>query len=164
MERLMPLSDSILTRLRHQHEALSELIDGLTEEELKRRVNPDKWSAFEHIAHLAAYQQAFIGRLKKVASEPTPSFERYVAENDPVFTQYLNYPLKNVLDLISVSAKQITVKLTVTFNDTNLHLTGLHPRYGRLTIPQWTQFFLLHEAHHLFTIFMLTQDLRAVRK
>ena len=159
----MPLSDSILTRLRHQHEALPELIHGLTETTLKHRVNPDKWSAFEHIAHLAAYQAMFVGRLERLATEPTPSFQRYVAENDPGFPQYLNYNLKTLLELISISATQITVKLT-NLKEPDLLRTGLHPRYGELTIPQWVQFFLLHEAHHLFTIFMLTQDLRAARK
>ena len=159
----MPLSASILTRLRHQHEAIPELIGDLTEEELKRRVNPDKWSAFEHIAHLAAYQPMFIGRLERLASEPTPSFERYVAENDPQFADCVNTPLNKLLERISISATQITTKLTGAFNDAGLLRTGLHPRYGQLTVMQWTQFYLLHEAHHLFTIFMLTQDLRAAR-
>jgi hypothetical protein len=156
MERLMPLSASILTRLRHQHEALPELIGALTEEELKQRVNPDKWSAFEHIAHLAAYQPAFIGRLERIAAEPTPSFGRYVAENDPQFPYYLNLSLKELLELIAGRASQITDKLTI-LNERDLLRTGLHPKYGQLTVVEWTQFFLLHEAHHLFTIFMLTR-------
>jgi len=163
MERLMPLSPSILTRLRHQHEALPELIHDLTEEELKYRVNPDKWSAFEHIAHLAAYQPAFIGRLERIAVEPMPSFERYVAEKDPAFPDYVNTPLQILLRSISARAGEIIGKLT-DLNEAGLLRTGLHPRYGQLTVMQWTQFFLLHEAHHLFTIFMLTQDLRAAGK
>lgn len=156
----MPLSVSILTRLRHQHEALPELIGDLSEEELKRRINPDKWSAFENIAHLAAYQAAFIDRLKKIVAGPTPTFQRYVAEKDPGFPNYLHMPLETLLHLIPEKAAQITAWLT-DLKETDLLLRGLHPRYGALTIPQWTQFFLLHEAHHLYTIFMLTQDLRA---
>lgn len=156
----MPLSSSILTRLRHQHEALTELIEGLTEQQLKQRINPDKWSAFENIAHLAAYQPMFISRLEKIAAYDVPSFERYVAEQDPEFTDYLNTPLKTLLKFISIRATQITVKLT-NLNEAALLRTALHPKYGRLTIPQWVQFYLLHEAHHLYTIFMLTQELRA---
>lgn len=159
----MPLSVSILTRLRHQHEALVELIDSLTEEELKRRINPDKWSAFENIAHLGAYQTMFIGRLERLAAESTPSFERYVAENDPEFPEYLNTPLQTLLQFIPVRAAEITARLT-SLKEPDLLRTGVHSRYGKLTIPQWTQFFLLHEAHHLYTIFMLTQDLHTARK
>ncbi|HVW61879.1 MAG TPA: DinB family protein [Puia sp.] len=163
MERLMPLSGSIFTRLRHQHEALPELIRDLSEEELKLRTDPGKWSAFENIAHLAAYQPAFIDRLKKIIAGPTPVFQRYVAEKDPGFPNYLHMPLETLLHLIPAKAAQITACLT-GLKETDLPLTGVHPRYGTLTIPQWTQFFLLHEAHHLYTIFMLTQDLRAARK
>ena len=160
----MPLSPSILTRLKHQHEALPELISGLTEQQLRQRINPDKWSAFENIAHLAAYQPMFLVRLERIAAEDAPSFgptfERYVAEKDPLFPDYLNISLPSLLDLMAATAAQITTRLT-SLNDTDLLRTGLHPRYGKLTVPQWTQFYLLHEAHHLFTIFMLTQDLRA---
>jgi len=156
----MPLSPSILTRLQHQHEALPELIEGFTEQQLRQRINPDKWSAFENIAHLAAYQPMFLTRLERIAAEDAPTFERYVAEKDPLFPDYLNIPLQSLLDLISTRAEQITAKLT-SFDEAGLLRVALHPKYGRLTVPQWTQFYLLHEAHHLFTIFILTRDLRA---
>jgi hypothetical protein len=159
MVRLMPLSPSILTRLKHQHEAISELIAGLSEQQLRHRVHPDKWSVFENIAHLAAYQSMFIGRLDNIAAQDAPSFDRYVAEKDPAFPDYLNTPLKDLLQLIPDKAAQITIRLT-TLNEAGLLRVGIHPKNGRLTIPQWAQFYLLHEAHHLYTIFMLTQELR----
>ena len=37
--------------------------------------------------------------------------------------------------------------------------TGVHKKYGVLTITEWTEFFLLHEAHHIFTIFQLRHDI-----
>jgi hypothetical protein len=162
MERLMPLSASISTRLRHQHESLPEIIRGLTETALRQRINPEKWSAFEHIAHLAAYQPVFISRLEKIAATTAPSFERYVAEKDPQFPACLDQPLADLMDLISTQAAQINTILAHT-NEPGLRRTGLHPKYGLLTVTQWTEFFLLHEAHHLFTIFMLAQDLRTAR-
>jgi len=41
----------------------------------------------------------------------------------------------------------------------DLRRVGHHPRYGMLDVRQWTEFFLLHEAHHLYTIFMLVREL-----
>jgi hypothetical protein len=146
--------------LQHQHEALPELIDGLTEEYLKQRINPDKWDAFENIAHLAAYQPMFMARLERIAAEDAPSFDRYVAEKDPLFPQYLDQPLDTLMTLIPTRAQSLCAYLT-SLSESRLLRVGLHPKYGRLTIPQWAQFYLLHEAHHLFTIFMLTQDLRS---
>jgi hypothetical protein len=168
MERLMALSASISTRLRHQHESLPEITRDLTETALRQRINPDKWSAFEHIAHLAAYQPTFISRLEKMATAPAPSFEtpptfeRYVAEKDPQFAACLDKPLATLFELISTQASEINAILAQT-NKAGLLRTGLHPKYGLLTVTQWTEFYLLHEAHHLFTIFMLTQDLRTAR-
>ena len=158
----MPLSASISTRLRHQHESLPEITRDLTETTLKQRVNPDKWSPFEHIAHLAAYQPAFISRLEKIAAIPAPTFQRYVADKDPQFPVCLDKPLTELFGLISTQAAQIDTILAHT-NEAGLRRTGLHPKYGLLTVTQWTEFYLLHEAHHLFTIFMLTQDLRTAR-
>jgi len=157
---MISLSPSILTRLQHQYEALAELTAGLTEQQLKQRINPDKWSAFENIAHLAAYQPMSLARLERIAAEDSPSFERYVAEKDPLFPQYLDHSLETLMNLIPARAQTITAHITA-LDGADLLRTGLHPRYGKLTVLQWTQFYLLHEAHHLFTIFMLTQDLRA---
>jgi hypothetical protein len=43
--------------------------------------------------------------------------------------------------------------------DDQLALKGTHPKYGTLMITEWTEFFLLHEAHHLFTLFRLSKAL-----
>jgi hypothetical protein len=40
-------------------------------------------------------------------------------------------------------------------SETELNKTGTHPVYGNLNILKWIEFFLLHEAHHLLTIFQL---------
>jgi hypothetical protein len=157
MGELMPLPESILTRLRYQHETLGALIDGLTEEQLKRRVNPGKWSPFEQVAHLAAYQPVFASRIDRIGSETDPAFERYVAENDPSFPAYLDKPLAVLMGAINTDRSSIIMKIK-GLQDDDLQRAGLHPRYGRMTLAEWTEFFLLHEAHHLFAVFMLVRD------
>ncbi|MEO5684010.1 MAG: DinB family protein [Chitinophagaceae bacterium] len=156
----MPLSASILARLKHQHETLHELIKGLSEAQLKERINPDKWSAFENLVHLVAYQPTFLQRMQLIAQQPTPLFERYKADNDPVFHQYLGYSLAALLEDLSAQRFLINNQLTQV-SETILRREGIHPVYGRFSISQWADFFLLHEAHHLFTIFMLTAALRS---
>ncbi len=41
---------------------------------------------------------------------------------------------------------------------------GLHPVYGPMTIEGWTEFFLLHEAHHFFTILRLGGSTRTAEE
>jgi hypothetical protein len=155
----MPLSLSIQSRLKHQHESLAELIKGLTEEQLKQRINPDKWSAFENTVHLVAYQPVFYKRLQLIEQQDNPAFERYMADNDPVFQQYKEYSLKELLEDFATQRFLINNHI-FQLSETVLRRAGSHPLYGRFSMSQWSDFFLLHEAHHLFTIFMLTAAIR----
>ena len=41
---------------------------------------------------------------------------------------------------------------------------GIHPKFGKLTISEWTEFFLLHEAHHLYAIFQLAHSAKTTAK
>ena len=150
----MLLSNSISTRLEFQHHTIGELIQGHTEDELKIRVIPDKWSAFENIVHLVSYQLVFQQRIVRILIESNPLFRRYVAENDPAFDEYLQQPLDQLKDNLYSARKQIYQQLH-TIPDDQLLSTGQHPLYGTLSLIQWTEFFLLHEAHHLFTMFQL---------
>ena len=43
----------------------------------------------------------------------------------------------------------------LSFKETDLERTARHSAYGKMNLVQWLNFFLLHEAHHLFTIFKL---------
>jgi hypothetical protein len=155
----MPLSDSILARLQYQHKTIDELINDLSEEQLKHRINPDKWSAFENIVHLAAYQPIFIQRINLMLNENEPLFERYVADNDPVFLEYLKKSIAQLLNDIS-SNRFIILNTLKAFNEEELNRKGRHKTFGLITIASWADFFLLHEAHHLWTIFQLTCMLR----
>ncbi len=155
----MPLSASVLARLRYQHQTIDELIAGLSEETLRRRIHPDKWSAFENIAHLAAYQPVFIDRIVRMRQETAPVFERYVAENDPLFPGYVDRSPEQLLNDINKERARILSELT-GMGEALLQRTGRHPKFGLLPMVTWAEFFLLHEAHHLYTLFMLVQELR----
>jgi hypothetical protein len=124
------------------------------EEELKVRNAPDKWSVFENIAHLVVYQLTFRQRIHNILEGNSPLLERYVAENDPLFAEYLGQSLQQLLQNLHKNRTLIYERLCVL--DTHqLAFCGSHPVYGNLTLVQWCEFFLLHEAHHLFTIFKL---------
>lgn len=152
------LSQSIIVRLRHQHETLTELVEDFSEDALRRRVIPGKWSIFEQAAHLAAYQPTFYARLQHMEAGNGPSFERYVADNDPHFHECCQNPLSELLDYLNKERAVISRHL-LSLTETALQRNGRHPKYGLMDIGGWTEFFLLHEAHHLFSIFMLAREM-----
>src|SRR5579862_7821274 len=129
----MPLSPSVLARLQYQHQTIDELIIGMTEEELKHRTKPDKWSAFENIVHLAAYQPVFIERVNLMLRDTEPLFERYVADNDPRFLQYLEKSLVELLEDIR-SDRQVIVNLLMQANEQQLNRSGRHKAYGLIKL------------------------------
>jgi hypothetical protein len=147
------LSDSIQYRLRFQHQTLFELVEG---KDLSRRPEPSKWSAFEQLVHLAAYQPVFLKRVQLILNTENPGFERYVAEQDPLFHEYIKKDLTGLLSIVSELRADICSEL-LGLDPEQLSRTGIHPRYGLMDITGWTEFFLLHEAHHLFAIFSLTR-------
>ncbi len=157
----MPLSQSTATRLQHQHELISDLIRGLSEKQLQHRTIPDKWSAFEQLVHLTAYQPSFSSRLKAIEQEEVPVFEPYMAEKDPLFHECLKLPLKELLENLHTQ-RFIIFNHVNALSEQTLRRTGRHRKYGPLTIVEWTEFFLVHEAHHLYKLFQLTAEARSL--
>jgi uncharacterized damage-inducible protein DinB len=155
----MPLSESVLARLRYQHETIRELIGNLSEQQLRQRIDPAKWSAFENIAHLACYQPVFLNRIQRMQAESNPLFTRYRAEDDPEFPGYVEQSLGRLLATIQTD-RQTLINGLAAMDETRLQRLGQHPRYGQFPLAKWVEFFLLHESHHLYTIFMMVQDLR----
>lgn len=147
-------------RLQLQHLTIGDLAGDLPEDLIRFRSNPGKWSVLENIAHLAAYQPVFIDRLERITRETAPAFDRYVAENDPRFPPYVERSSPELIAAIAGDRMRI-LSLLDQGGDALLTRTGLHSRYGLLTVTDWTEFFLLHEAHHLYTIFQLVRDLQA---
>ena len=81
----MQIPSSISTRLQYQHKSLLDIIDGLSDEQIRMQINPGKWSIFENIVHLQTYQHMFINRVRQMLTEEIPVFSPYTAEADPLF-------------------------------------------------------------------------------
>jgi uncharacterized damage-inducible protein DinB len=155
----MQLPSSISTRLQYQHKSLLDLIDGLTDEQIRRPINPGKWSIFETIVHLATYQHTIITRLKRILDGQNPVFERYTAEADPLFHDNCSKSSREVMQDLLTTRKEMAAEILV-FKESDFKKTGEHPAYGTMNIIQWLNFFLLHEAHHLFAIFKMAAELK----
>lgn len=156
MRSSMPLST--LDRLKTQHLTLSDIISHLNAEKILCKPVTEKWSIHENMAHLAKYQKLFIERLDKILISDLPEFEPYNAEIDLEFDRWIQKSPDILLTEINADRRILTIRIeSLTEND--LQRVGLHATYGKLNLSDWLQFFLLHEAHHLFTIFKLAHKL-----
>jgi len=155
----MQMPSSLSTRLQYQHKSLVDMIDGLSEEQIRRPVVAGKWSIFENIVHLQTYQHTFIARVRQILEGNNPAFSRYTAEGDPLFLDNCHKTFREIMQDFIALRKEIASGI-LTFPETDYTKTGVHPAFGEMTLLQWLNFFLLHEAHHLFNIFKLAAELR----
>ena len=155
----MQIPSSVASRLQYQHKSLLDLIEGLSDEQIRMQVNPGKWSIFENIVHLQTYQHSAIKRIRRILEEDNPVFERYTAEADPLFHDNCSISTREIMqDLITIR-KEMAAGI-LSFTEQDLKKTGVHPVFGKMNIVQWLNFFLLHEAHHLFAIFKMAATLK----
>jgi len=153
------MPSSISTRLQYQHKSLLDIIDGLTDEQIRRQIITGKWSIFENIVHLATYQHTFISRIKQMLEQDNPAFPRYTAESDPIFHDNCSKSSREIMQDLITTRKEMAAGI-ISFKETDYDKSGQHPLFGQMNLIQWLNFFLLHEAHHLFTIFKLAAELK----
>jgi len=150
------LYPALVCRLKTQHLAVAEIVKHIDEQRLNHHSEPGKWSIKDNIAHLVSYQPVFIGRVYQILKGNTPVFDAYRADDEPDFIEARGLSLNDLLGKLNGNRRQI-LELISNLPDDQLSFKGTHPKYGTLTIPEWTEFFLLHEAHHLFTMFRLAK-------
>ncbi|HMK27401.1 MAG TPA: DinB family protein [Chitinophagaceae bacterium] len=155
----MEMQSYLSTRLQYQHKALLDIIDGLSDELIRRQLTPGKWSIFENIVHLQTYQHVFCARIKKMLEENNPSFPRYSADTDPVFLENCGKTIREIMGNLITTRKEMSMG-SLSIKEKDLQRTGTHPTFGTMTIAQWLNFFLLHEAHHIFTVFKMAAELK----
>ena len=153
----MKLPDSTAQRLRTQLNCLPIILAGVTADGLERRPASGKWSARENLAHLARYQDVFISRLSRIETESRPSLPRYLAEDDAEWPSWMNRSATEIIAALHAQ-REILLRRVEAMKDEDLARTAIHQRFGEMTLVQWVEFFLLHEAHHLLAILQRSRE------
>ena len=145
-------------RLENQHTTLPYLIDGIMEQLIYKEIVPGKWSIFLNMAHLGRYQEIFADRIQQILEKDQPIFDRYRAEMDPLFDSWKTGTIEKTLDKL-VHSRAKMIKQIEELKEAQWSRIGIHPKLGKMDLKTWIEFFLLHEAHHLYTIFWMRQEL-----
>jgi uncharacterized damage-inducible protein DinB len=153
-ECVMDAPETTVTRLRTQLDCLPILFSGVPEGTLDNRPIAGKWSAREHLAHLARYQEMFFSRMQRIRSEDCPPLPRYRAEDDAEWPQWMLLPTAGILSSLRTLRAQLVSEVD-HLSAAEFSRIGIHPKFGEMTLGQWLEFFLLHEAHHLLAVMQL---------
>lgn len=145
----MALPPSTLVRLEQQLEALPTILGSAGPEALRRRPASGGWSALENLAHIGRHHEVMLERLARIRAQEAPSLPVYRAENDPEWPRWLALPADQVLERLRVLRAEM-VAFVLSLDTSELARTGRHSSMGPLTVAEWLEFFLVHEAHHLY--------------
>jgi uncharacterized damage-inducible protein DinB len=135
---------------------LAEALRGVPAESLARPAVAGKWSAHENLAHVARYHQIFLERIDRMLAEDAPAFPRYRAEDDPEWPSWSGLPPQQVLARLSSMRIKLMAKLR-SLSEADFERTGVHPKFGKMSLSLWLEFFLVHEAHHLYVVLRLVR-------
>jgi len=130
---------------------LAEALRDVSIEALSVVKVPGKWSAHENLAHLARYHQVFLQRIDRMLAETSPAFLRYRAEEDSEWASWTGLPTQQVLVRLSSMRAKLMARLNA-LNNEDFQRTGIHPEFGEMNLNLWLEFFLVHEAHHLYLV------------
>jgi uncharacterized damage-inducible protein DinB len=147
----VPLSASTASRLASQLDCLPALLEGVPAEALLRRTRSGKWSVHDNLAHLARQHAVFLERVRAILSQDRPELRRYSAEDDTEWPSWAALPTSEVLVRLLALRTQITL-LVGGLDDAALARTAVHSALGEMPLTLWLEFFLLHEAHHLYVV------------
>ena len=136
-------------RLATQLDSLPFLLAGASDAMLKQRSPSGKWSAHENLAHLVCHHAATMQRIERMMRDNRPALPSYRAETDPDWPTTTALATDEVL-LRLRELRQQFVDMFGRLSDSQLSRVGLHPSFGEMTVAQWVDFFLIHEAHHVY--------------
>ena len=104
----------------------------------------------------------FMSRVRLMLNEDIPVFTPYTAEADPLFHDNCGLRTVEVLRDLFNTRRELSSTI-LSLKETDLEKEGRHTTYGSMNLVLWVHFFLLHEAHHLFTIFKIVMELKKER-
>jgi uncharacterized damage-inducible protein DinB len=152
------ISNSQLCRLNYQLDALEQILEKIPPQQLTRQIQSGKWSIQENLGHLLRYQEVSTIRFNTILKEQEPQIARYVAEEDEQYKSVL-IQSSNELMLHIKEGRQLFISHLLSLTKDQLSRTGIHPVLGSMALAEWIEFFLLHEAHHIMTIFKLAHTI-----
>jgi hypothetical protein len=141
------------------YEMLRETVEGLSEEELRFKPSPDKWSIHSILIHVADSELVSTPRMKKVLSEKEPllmSMDQDAWANSLGYEQLDCEQYLHLFQLIRSSMLPILNQLTAE----QVERVGVYADAGRFTFKELVEYRVQHVRGHIAQIERVRQAYR----
>ena len=140
----------IRQRLVQDRFATLSLIKDLSQDKVQRRPRPDAWSIKDHVAHVAAVEEAVIAFARRMLSELRPVAESYDVDawNARQQVRHAHLTWDEILVELSVTREQLLAMLD-QIPEEELNRIGSHPVWGDpITLSSMLRVPYRHERGH----------------
>ena len=153
--------EHVVEALERAPDLLVPLILEMPEELRKRKKAPGKWSAHEHLCHLAAVQPMFLQRLQQMRTEDDPLLTPYDPDQEHAPGDLLAVAFDDAVARLRRERTAIVERLR-ELEPADWERTARHPEYERYTIYILFRHVVLHDMLHGYRIeeLVLNRDWR----
>jgi hypothetical protein len=156
------LDPGLTARLAHQLASFRTFVAGADPRDLAWAPPSGKWSALANLAHVGRHHEIMLDRLERMLREEAPAFPPYREEGDDGWASWAAATPGEIWPRL-VERRAALTALAARLTPEQAARTGVHARFGPMDVPRWLEFFLVHEAHHLYVAMLRLADARAAR-
>ncbi len=147
---------AITSYLRSVPDLIEEILQGLSDDELRRRPSPDEWSALEVCCHLRDYAREEGVRVRRLVEEDNPTLEAYDQEAWARERNYRGDDPGRARTALRAFWGGLAYQLE-GLTDAQWERAGTHPERGAVTVRSRAEQEVAHAQAHL-------EQLRAIRQ
>ena len=144
-------TDSIITALDNAPQIILPLVHEVPDSILKRRPQPNKWSAHEHACHLAGVHPLFFSRLDLMLTNPRPVIKPYLPDVDDEDGSLLEVNLDEAMERFVRDRRRLVERLRELSDEAWL-LTAEHGEYNHYSVFIMFRHLVMHDMLHAYRI------------
>lgn len=142
-----------------------ETIEGLTDEQLNRKIDEKTWSIMQVLEHLFLFERGILWQFKRCLEEPedSPAEQKdisrtldrsiHVTPPDPLIPSDEFRTRAEMEEKLASARERMRAWLDSLEDKSILHRRSFrHPTYGPVSIYQWVELISIHEQRHLMQI------------
>jgi len=141
----------LVTKYSNQPGDLIAAIEGLTDTDLDRRLEADKWSVRQQVSHLADSELNMVQRMKRVIAEDAPLLPAYDQDK---WADRLFYTKSSIDDSVALffTLRASMTRVLKELRDKDFDRFGIHTENGKMTLSDLLEDSVEHADHHMRTI------------
>ena len=144
-------TDSVIAALDNAPRIVLPLVHEVPASILKRRPQPNKWSAHEHACHLAAVHPLFFSRLDLMLTDPQPVIKPYLPDVDDEDGALLKADLGEAMERYVRDRRRLVGRLRGLPDEAWLR-TAEHGEYSRYSVFIMLRHLAMHDMLHAYRI------------